>query len=94
METMFDNQEDAFAPAPEFVFKLEEGEKVYDDAFVVRESRYGLFSSIGLDGRKWITGLTEEAVVYGTRYNLKAEIDGTLWTNTTVIGSATVGGKL
>ena len=94
METMFDNQEDGFAPTPEFVFKLEEGEKVYDDAFVVRKSRYGLFSSIGLDGRKWITGLTEEAVVYGTRYNLKAEIDGTLWTNTTVIGSAVVGGKL
>ena len=94
MKEMFDEKKDAFAPTPEFVFKLEEGEKVYDDAFVVRESRHGLFSSIGVDGRKWITGLTEEAVVYGTRYNLKAEIDGTLWTDVKVIGSALVGGKL
>lgn len=94
MENMFDQKKDAFAPTPEFVFELKEGEKVWDDAFVVRETRYGLFNSIGIDGRKWITGLTEEAVVFGTRYNLKAEIDGTLWTNTTVIGSAVVGGKL
>lgn len=94
METMFDQKEDGFAPTPEQVFQVEEGEKVYDDAFVVRKSRFGLYSSIGVDGRKWTTGLTEEAVVYGTRYNLKAEIDGTLWTDVKVIGSAVVGGKL
>ena len=94
MENMFAQQEDGLAPTPEAVFEVCEGEKVWDDAFVVRESRYGLFSSIGIDGRKWITGMTEEAVVYGTRYNLKAEIDGTLWTDTKVIGSALVGGKL
>jgi len=94
MENMFAQQEDGLAPTPEVVFEVREGEKVWDDAFVVRESRYGLFNSIGIDGRKWVTGLTEEAVVYGTRYNLKAEIDGTLWTDTKVIGSAVVGGKL
>ncbi len=96
MENMYDNQSDGFAPTPEFVFELEEGEKVYDDAFVVRKTRYGLYNSIGLDGRKWITGWTEEAVMYGTRFNLKAEIDGTLWTGDNVrrIGSAVVGGKL
>ena len=96
MKEMFDEKKDAFAPTPEFVFELEEGEKVYDDAFVVRETRYGLFSSIGLDGRKWVTALTEEACVYGTRFNLKAEIDGTLWDgpNVTVLGKAVVGGKL
>ena len=71
MDNMFDNQSDGFAPTPEFVFKLEEGEKVYDDAFVVRKTRYGLYNSIGVDGRKWITALTEEACVYGTRFNLK-----------------------
>ena len=96
MENMYDNQGDGFAPTPEFVFKLEEGEKVYDDAFVVRKTRYGLYNSIGLDGRKWITALTEEACVYGTRFNLKAEIDGTLWTGDNVrrLGNAVVGGKL
>ena len=96
MENMFDEKKDAFAPTPEFVFKLEEGEKVYDDAFVVRKTRYGLFNAIGLDGRKWVTALTEEACVYGTRFNLKAEIDGTLWDrpNVKVLGKAVLGGKL
>jgi len=68
---------------------------IYDDAFEVRETRYGLFSSFRLNGDPILTGLTEEAVVYGTRYNLKAEIDGTLWTkNVTVIHSASMGVKL
>ena len=101
MNSMFeeknvDNQTPQFAETVEKPFKLEEGEKVYDDTFVVRKSRYGLFSSIGLDGRKWVTALTEEACVYGTRFNLKAEVDGTLWTgpNVSVLGKAVVGGKL
>ena len=93
---MFENGETGLAPTPEFVFTLGEDEKVYDDAFVVRKSRFGLYTAIGLDGRKWVTALAEEACVYGTRFNLKAEVDGTLWTgdNVSVIGSAIVGGKL
>ena len=96
MENMFNNGETGLAPTPEFVFKLGDDEKVYDLAFVVRKTRYGLYNSIGIDGRKWITALTEEACVYGTRFNLKAEIDGTLWTGDNVrrLGVATVGGKL
>ena len=96
METMFDNQENDSASLPEAVFKIEEGEKVYDDAFVVRKSRYGLYHAIGTDGRKWVTALTEEDAVHGTRFNLKAEIDGTLWTgdNVRVVGSGIMEGKL
>lgn len=101
MKNMFDeknvdNQTPQFAEAVEKPFELEEGEKVYDEAFVVRQSRFGLFTAIGLDGRKWVTGMTEEAVVYGTRFNLKAEVDGTLWEGPNVrrMGSAIVGGKL
>ena len=96
MENMFEQKEDGFAPTPEVAFELEEGEKIYDDAFVVRKTRFGLYHSIGVDGRKWITGMTEKAVVFGTRFNLKAEIDGTLWDgpNVRVIGSSIVGGKL
>jgi len=95
-EKNVDNQSPQFAETDLKPFKLEEGEKVYDNAFVVRESRYGLFNAIGLDGRKWVTALTEEACVYGTRFNLKAEIDGTLWDgpNVKVLGKAVVGGKL
>ena len=91
-----DNQTPQFAESPEKLFVLGEDEKVYDESFVVRKSRFGLYTAIGLDGRKWVTALTEEACVYGTRFNLKAEVDGTLWTgdNVSVIGSAIVGGKL
>ena len=68
---------------------------IYDDAFEVKETRYGLFKSYRLDGTPMITGPTEIAVVESTRYNLKAEIDGTLWTkNVTVIHSASMGVKL
>jgi len=64
-------------------------------AFSVVKTRFGLFTSYRSDGTPMITGLTEEAVVFGTRYNLKAEQEGTLWTkNVTVIGSAVVSGKL
>jgi len=68
---------------------------IYDDAFEVKETRYGLFKSYRLDGTPLITGPTEIAVVESTRFNLKAEQDGTLWTeNITVIESATMGVKL
>ena len=36
---------------------------IYDDAFEVKETRYGLFKSYRLDGTPMITGLTEIAVV-------------------------------
>ena len=68
---------------------------IYDDAFEVKESRYGLFISYRLDGTPMVTGLTEIAVVESTRFNLKAEIDGTLWTeNITKIQSEITGTKL
>ena len=68
---------------------------IYDEAFEVKESRYGLFISYRLDGTPMITGLTEIAVVESTRFNLKAEIDGTLWTeNITKIQSEITGTKL
>ena len=96
MKEMYDDKNDVFLDVPEQKFEVREDDKVIDDAFVVRKSRFGLYHSIGLDGRKWITGYTEEAVTFGTRYNLKAEIDGTLWDspNVRIIGSALVGGKL
>jgi hypothetical protein len=37
-----DNQTPQFSESPEKPFTLEEGEKVYDESFVVRKSRYGL----------------------------------------------------
>ena len=95
-ETNVDNQTPQFAEAPKVEFKLEENETVYDDCFVVRKSRFGLFTSIKLDGTKMVTGLTLESCLYSTRFDLKAEQEGTLWTgdNVKIMGSAIVGGKL
>jgi hypothetical protein len=95
-ETNVDNQTPQFAEAPKAEFKLDEGETVYDDCFVVRKSRFGLFTSIKLDGTKMVTGLTLESCLHSTRFDLKAEVDGTLWTgdNVKIMGSAIVGGKL
>ena len=69
---------------------------IYDDAFEVKETRYGLFISYKLDGTPMVTGLTEISVVESTRFNLKAEIDGTLWTgdNVRIVGSGIMEGKL
>lgn len=96
MENLFSEKKDGFREVPEEKFELRDDDTIIDEAFVVRTTRFGLYHSIGLDGRKWVTGLTKEAVIFGTRFNLKAEIDGTLWTgpNVRVLGKAVVGGKL
>lgn len=96
MESSFETKQDGFAPSEEQKFELLDDDKVIDDSFVIRKTRFGLYHSIGLDGREWTTGLTEKAVEYATRFNLKAEIDGTLWEgpNVRVMGIAVVGGKL
>ena len=96
MENLFGTSTDGFREVEEEKFELREGETIIDDAFVVRKTRFGLYTSIGVDGRRWVTGLTEEAVIFGTKFNLKAEIDGTLWDGDNVrrLGSAVVGGKL
>ena len=57
-------------------------DKVIDDCFIVRETRFGLFQTITLEGRRMSTGLTEESVVSMTRWRLKQEIDGTLHLHT------------
>ena len=58
--------------------ELMENEVVYDDAFVVRESRFGLFNSIDLNGRGWVTSPTLEAAILWTRDHLKREQEGAL----------------
>ena len=95
-ENELDNTTPKFAESPVEEFKLEEGETVYDETFVVRKSRFGLHTSIKLDGTRMVTGLTLESCLFSTRFDLKAEQDGTLWTgdNVSVRGSAIVGGKL
>ena len=67
-----------------------------DDAFYIKETRFGLFTSILKEplGQHFITGATEEGVLTVTRWHLKALQEGTLGEYTRVINSGVVGGKL
>ena len=67
-----------------------------DDAFYIKETRFGLFTSILKEplGQHFITGATREGVLTVTRWHLKALQEGTLGEYTRVINSGVVGGKL
>ena len=51
-----------------------------DDAFYIKKTRFGLFTSILKEplGQHFITGATEEGVIKVTRWHLKCLQDGTL----------------
>jgi hypothetical protein len=74
--------------------KIPEGSELIDEAFYVWKTRFGLHSTMTVQGRKMLTSLQKEDVIEMTRWHLKCEIDGTLDDYTRVIGSAIVGGKL
>ena len=56
---------------------LEENETVYDEAFVIRKTRWGTLKSFTLDGRPWVVGPnsdeSREAIVYFTQQHLLRE---------------------
>ena len=77
MQNMFDETkvDDQVLSVPESSkpkFELKKDEVVYDDCFVIRETRYGLFTSYKTDGKSMITGLTLKAVLHGTRFNFES----------------------
>ena len=67
-----------------------------DDAFYVKETRFGLHTSILKEpyGAHFITGLHRESVIEITRWHLKCLQDGSLHEYTRVVNSGVVGGKL
>ena len=65
-----------------------------DDAFYIKETMYGLFTSVKKNGDNFLTGATKNGVVTMTRWHLKCEQDGTLEQYTRVVGDSFVGGKL
>lgn len=75
-------------------FKLEPEEELIDDAFVVRETRFGLHTSICKDGRLMLTGLKREGVISSTRKHLQYEQEGWPEGSVTIGNNAIVGGKL
>ena len=67
-----------------------------DDAFYVKETRFGLYTSILKEplGQHFITGAIREGVLTVSRWHLKCLQEGTLQDYTRVINSGVVGGKL
>ena len=68
----------------------------YDDAFYIKETRFGLFTSILKNplGQHFLTGATKDAVIEMSRWHLKCAQDGSLQDYTRVVNSGVVGGKL
>ena len=68
----------------------------YDDAFYIKETRFGLYTSVLKEpyGAHFITGPTHDAVLTISRWHLKCLQDGSLEDYTRVVNSGVVGGKL
>ena len=67
-----------------------------DDAFYVKETRFGLYTSILKEplGQHFLTGGTKDGVTEVTRWHLKCLQDGTLQNYSFVVNSGVVAGKL
>ena len=67
-----------------------------DDAFYIKKTRFGLFTSILKNplGQHFITGATKDGVITTSRWHLKCLQDGSLQDYTRVVNSGVVGGKL
>jgi hypothetical protein len=75
---------------------IPEDVKWIDDAFYIKKTRFGLFTSILKEplGQHFITGATEEGVIKVSRWHLMSLQEGTLQDYTRVVNSGVVGGKL
>ena len=80
--------------APIRKFELLPDEVLIDDVFVIRETRYGLFTSTTKDGRAMLTGADRDNVEIMTRWHLKCEQEGWPEGSVSKARSATVSGKL
>ena len=67
-----------------------------DDAFYIKKTRFGLFTSVLKEplGYHFLTGATEDGVITMSRWHLKCLQDGTLDEVSKVVNSGVVGGKL
>jgi len=75
---------------------IPEDVKWIDNAFYIKKTRFGLYTSILKDplGQHFITGATEEGVIKVSRWHLMCIQDGSLEEYTRVVNSGVVGGKL
>ena len=69
-------------------------QQLIDDAFYVKQQKWGTFDSYDKDDKCIITSLTEESCVAATRWYLKQKQEGLLEKKTEKTYESTVGGKL
>ena len=67
-----------------------------DDAFYIKKTRFGLFTSVLKEplGYHFLTGATEDGVITMSRWHLKCEQEGWPEGSVRVVGRAVVDGKL
>ena len=68
-------------------------EQFYDDAFYVKQKKWGTWDSYDKDGKCIITSLTEDECVRATRYYLKLKQENRL-NDVGISYEGTEGGKL
>ena len=88
---------DSLGTNPVIEKNIPEDVKWIDDAFYIKKTRFGLYTSILKEpilGAHFITGATEDGVFQMTRWHLKCLQDGSLDDHSRVVNSGVVGGKL
>lgn len=68
--------------------------QLIDDAFYVKEQKWGTWDSFTPDDKNIITSLTEEECIKATRWYLKAKQEGEFDKSPEKTYDSTVGGKL
>ena len=68
--------------------------QLIDDAFYVKQQKWGTWDSYDKEDKGLITSLTEEQCINATRWYLKQKQEGSLEKKTEKTYESTVGGKL
>ena len=87
---------DSLGPNPTIEKKIPDNVVWIDDAFYIKTTRFGMFTSILKEplGQHFITGHIKEVVIKMSRWHLKCIQEGTLEKHTRVVNDGFVGGKL
>ena len=88
---------DSLGTNPVIEKEIPENVEWIDDAFYIKKTRFGLYTSVLKEpilGAHFITGATEDGVIGMTRWHLKCLQDGSLDDYSRVVNSGVVGGKL
>ena len=88
---------ESLGPNPTIEKEIPEDVEWIDDAFYIKKTRFGLYTSVVKEpiyGAHFLTGGTYEGILEMTRWHLKCLQDGSLKDYTRTINNGIVGGKL